>query len=91
MQGYVIFSSESAFNAAHETAKTAAGLPKVGNVNGVLAPQNQQTTEITSCYSHPTDGTVVAYIEGCWPDNLKDGFVYKTTEEVAEYFPTEET
>jgi hypothetical protein len=89
MQGYVIFNSEAVFNTAHETAKVAAGLPKVGSVNGIPAPENQQTTEITSCTSHPTDGTVVAYINGEWPDNLKDGFAYKTREEISEYFPDE--
>ena len=72
MQGYVIFSSEAVFNTAHESAKTSAGLPKVGNVKGTPAPGNQQTTEITSCQTHPTDGTAVAYINGGWPDNLKD-------------------
>ena len=89
MQGYVIFSSEAAFNTAHEIAKTASGLPKVGNVNGVPAPKNQQTTEITSCTSHPDDGTIIAYIGGEWPDAQKAGFTFKTKEEVAEYFPDE--
>lgn len=90
MQGYVIFSSEAVFNTAHEEAKTTLGLPRVGNVNGVPAPENQQTTEITNCTSHPTDGTVVAYINGEWPEDQKDGFVFKTQEEVSEYFPDEE-
>lgn len=90
MQGYVIFSSEAAFNTAHEAAKTASGLPRVGNVNGIPAPENQQTTEITSCTSHPTDGTVVAFINGNWSEDQKAGFVYKTKEEASEYFPVEE-
>ena len=90
MQGYVIFSSEAAFNTAHEAAKTTMGLPKVGNVNGIPAPENQQTTEITSCVSHPTDGTAVASIGGGWPEDQKAGFTFNTKEEVAEYFPVED-
>ena len=90
MKGYVIFNSEAAFNTAHEAAKAAAGLPKVGNVNGIPAPENQQTTEITSCTSHPSDGSVVAYINGEWPEDQKAGFTFKTKEEVTEYFPDED-
>lgn len=90
MQGYVIFSSEAVFNTVHETAKAAAGLPRVGNVNGIPAPENQQTIEITSCTSHPTDGTVVAFINGNWFEDQKAGFTFKTKEEVTEYFPVEE-
>ena len=90
MQGYIIFSSEAAFNTAHEAAKTASGLPKVGNVNGAPAPENQQTTEITNCTSHPTDGTVVTFISGGWPEDQQIGFIFKTKEEVSEYFPDEE-
>lgn len=89
MEGYVIFSSEAVFNTAHETAKTTNGLPKVGNVNGVPTPGNQQTTEVTSCTEHPSDGTVVAYINGNWPDGQKAGFDFKTLAEVSEYFPEE--
>lgn len=90
MQGYVIFNSEAVFNTAHEVAKTTMGLPKIGNVNGIPAPENQQTTEITSCTPHPTDGTVVALIGDEWDDSLKEEFTFKTKEEVNEYFPSEE-
>ena len=86
---YVIFSSEAEFNTAHAAAKTEAGLPKVGCVTGKLAPQNQQTTDITLCVPHPSDGTVVAEINGGWPDSLKAGFTFKTKEEVAIYYPEE--
>lgn len=91
MKGYVIFSSEAAFNTAHEAAKTKAGLPRVGNVNGVPAPENQQTVELTSYHptSWPADDTVVAFVDGGWPGNLKDGFVYKAKEDVTKYFPDE--
>ncbi len=87
MNGYVIFNSEDEFSVAHGAAKIAAGLPKTGSVNGVLAPNNQQTTEITSCKAHPSNGTVVAYINGGWPANLKAGFVFLAKENVMEYFP----
>lgn len=90
MQDYVIFSSEAAFNAAHEIAKITIGLPRVGNVNGIPAPENQQTTGITSCTFHPSDGSVVAYVNGEWPEDHKAGFTFKTKEEVAEYFPDED-
>lgn len=89
MQGWVIFESEAAFNTAHEAAKTAAGLPIVGEVNGTPAPQNQQTTEITSCTAHPSSSTVVAYINGGWPEELKAGLEFKTAAEVSAYFPPE--
>lgn len=85
--GYVIFASESAFNAAHEAAKAAAGLPIIGNINGVERHDLTQVTEITICYSHPSDGTVIAHINGGWPDDMKEGFEFKTREEVSEYFP----
>ena len=89
MSGYVIFSSEAAFDTAHAAAKVAAGLPKVGSVCGKLAPQNQQTTDLTSCVPHPSDGTVVAEVNGGWPSNLKAGFTFKTREEVTIYYPEE--
>jgi len=90
MTSYVIFSSQAAFDAAHATAKTTLGLPRIGQVNGVDAPLNQQTTEVTECYPHPSDGTVAAEINGNWPENLKAGFDYKTKEEVSVYLPNEE-
>lgn len=46
------------FNDWHEQVKILEGLPKVGYVNGVPAPQNQQTTE----YSIPIQS----------PDGLDD-------------------
>ena len=87
MEGYVIFASEAAFNTAHDAAKAATGLPKVGLQNGASAPDNQKTTGIVTCYSHPSDGTVVAYINGGWPEDQKGALTFKTLEEVAEYFP----
>jgi len=90
MSNYVIFKSRAAFDAAHAAAKTAAGLPRVGYRKGILAPESQQTTEITTAYDHPSDGTVVAVVGGEWPNDLKDGFVFKTKAEVADYFPSEE-
>jgi hypothetical protein len=88
--GYVIFSTQADFDVAHAAAKTAANLPKVGNVNGHPAIANQQTTEITSSTAHPTNDTVVAFINGGWDVGLKAGFIFKTKEEVADYFPPED-
>ena len=87
VEGYVIFNTEAEFDEAHEQAKAAAGLPQVGTVSGKPAPQNQKTTNITYCKPHPTNGTVIAYINGGWPENLKSGFDFKTRGQVAEYFP----
>jgi len=84
---YVIFSSRAEFDLAHEAAKQAAGLPRIGRVAGKLMPNNQQTTEITVCKAHPSDGTAVAEINGGWPESLKAAFTFKTREEVAEYYP----
>ena len=85
-QGYVIFNTIEEFNTAHEAAKILAGLPKVGFVNGVPAPNNQQTLEVTYAKPHPTNDTVIAYINGGWDDSLKVGMEFKTEDEVSEYF-----
>jgi hypothetical protein len=88
-KGYVIFVSKAAFNTSHEAAKTAVGLPIIGNINGKLRPSLTQVTEITIPYPHPSNGTVVAYIDDLWPEDMKEGFVFKTREEVSEYFPVQ--
>lgn len=87
--GYVKFNNIAAFDAAHNAAKTAANLPRVGKVNGILAPQNQQTVAITRWTLHPNDGTVVAYVNKSWKSSARGAFVYKTRGQVAEYFPEE--
>jgi len=84
---YVIFNSKAAFDTAHAAAKIAAGLPKIGRVAGKLAPQHQQTIELTSCKPHPSDSTVAAEINGGWPENLKTGFALKNRTEVTIYYP----
>lgn len=87
LKGWVIFESEAAFNIAHEEAKAMARLPKIGNVDGVPAPQNTQTINITYCIPHPTDGTVVSPINGGWDNSLKGDLTFLTKEEVSGYFP----
>jgi len=87
MTDYVIFNSEDEFDTAHEPAKIEAGLPRVGNVNKVPAPQNQQTVELTALVAHPSDGTFAVEIDEGWPENQKDDLVLKTKEEVSVYYP----
>lgn len=86
---YVIFSSKAEFDTAHEVAKISAGLPRVGRVAGRLAPQNQQTIELTSYMPHPSDSTVVAEINVGWPESLKADLTLKTKKEISIYYPEE--
>lgn len=92
-KGWVIFATEAIFNAAHNQAKETLGLPKHGEVNGKPAPNNQMTTDITACRPHnlaPINPTVVAYINGGWPEDQKTGFVFLTRDQVSDYFPDQE-
>ena len=90
MRQFAIFASQAAFDTAHAAAKLIAGLPRVGRVNGKLAPKNQQTVELTSWHPHRTDGTVMAETGKGWPESKKEGFAFKTRAEVSNYFPEEE-
>ncbi len=85
--GYVIFDTQALFDSIHNQGKISLGFPRVGRVNGRLAPHNQQTVEITRARPHPSNNTVIAYVPEEWPENLKDGFTFRTQEEVSEYFP----
>ena len=89
MKGYVIFENQAVFDVAHNAAIQLAGLPRIGNVGGKPAPNNQQTTKITSCYQHPSNETVVSYINGGWDESLKQGFDFLTRDQVSEYFPND--
>ena len=87
MNGWVIFATRADFDTAHAQAKALSGLPKTAEILGVEAPEAQKTVAITGCIDHPTDGTVLAYINGGWDESLKEGFEFLTLEQVHEYFP----
>ena len=79
MKGWVIFENEEAFNLAHQEAKDMVMPLQAINAGGI-APEDLWFKNITECFQHPTNNTVVAYINGGWPDSLKNGLTFYTKE-----------
>lgn len=88
LKGWVIFANRAAFNIEHEKAKQAL-LPLQALNNGQIAPQDLWFTDIAEAIDHPTNGTVVSYINGGWDENLKEGFTFYQKDDpiIQEYFP----
>lgn len=55
------------FNTWHDTVKTDEGLPKVGNQNGIPAPQNQQTIAYCDPIPHSVNVDDYIWIDGKYP------------------------
>lgn len=62
----------SEFNAWHEQAKIAEGLPKIGYVDGVLTPQNQQTINYVDPIQNPSSADDCVWEFGAYPIEGKD-------------------
>lgn len=61
----------SEFNTWHNGAKVAEGLPKVGYVNNVSAPFNQQTTAYSLSVQNPNKSDDYIWQYGAYRDSNK--------------------
>lgn len=59
------------FTTWHNTAKIAEGLPRVGYINGVPAPQNQQTVNYSTPIQNPNGSDDYVWLYGAYPINGK--------------------
>lgn len=57
------------FNTWHDSAKLSEGLPKVGYVNGIPAPQNQQTISYSDATQNPNGSDDYIWLYGAYPDS----------------------
>lgn len=59
------------FNTWHNQAKISEGLPRIGYVNSVLAPQNQETTAYSQAIQNPNGTDDYIWNYGAYPVNGK--------------------
>ncbi len=55
------------FNTWHDAVKVAEGYPKIGYINGIPAPQNEQTTAYSYAIPHPNNNNDYIWEDGKYP------------------------
>jgi hypothetical protein len=77
------------FEAWHEQVKNLEGLPKIGYINNIPMPGNQQTIAYSNAIQNPGGGNDYIWAYGNYPDANKPELLMEDVK-LAGWFPDED-